>query len=229
MTQGDMPEGYQNIVLNRHESAETGVRRVFDSFSEMLSIQSTTYPANKTAHYLQKPSNGNKIGVYYNANADLNNKRGAGSTYYHELAHMIDHAAMDFQSNLSNTQEFYDALIFDGQIALRNFNSCTTEQQKAFVEKARENDRTHSLQDLLEATTNGQISIGWGHDPWYWGISGNLQAEAFAHFFEASMGAPDKLMVLQRFFPESFKVFQSMIEPLIPKIKEYKKTLTRSV
>lgn len=35
----------------------------------------------------------------------MTNPRGAGTTYFHELAHMIDHASCNYRSNLSNTPE----------------------------------------------------------------------------------------------------------------------------
>lgn len=44
----------------------------------------------------------------------------------------------------------------------------------------------------------------------------NLQAEAFAHFFEASMGEQDKLEFLSNFFPTAFGIFSSMIDSIRP-------------
>ena len=45
---------------------------------------------------------------------------------------------------------------------------------------------------------------------------GNLQAEAFAHFFEASMGDQGKLELLANFFPTAFGIFSSMIDSIRP-------------
>lgn len=229
MTQGNLPEAYQKIVLNRHENASDAARRVFDNFSEKLSIQSTAYSADKTPHYLHKPSNGCKIGVYYNAGDDMQNKRGAGSTYYHELAHMIDHAAMDFQSFLSDRPEFYEALMHDAQNVLNHFERAGDNVKAAFIAGLRKNNRTHSVQDLLDAATHGKICIGWGHEPQYWQTSGNLQKEAFAHFFEASMGADDKVQYLRYFFPTAFNVFDTMLEDIAPKEKTLEKKLVRRI
>lgn len=53
-------------------------------------------------------------GVYYNATAYMTNRRGAGTTYFHELGHMIDHLSTGYQNNLSNNANFGRALVEDG-------------------------------------------------------------------------------------------------------------------
>lgn len=230
-TCGNLPKEYQEVISDRRCASETKARRVFDSFAEKLSIQSTAFPSNSTPRYVPYSDDFVKRGVYFNANDDLKNPRGAGQAYYHELAHMIDHASMDFQSLLSKRQDFYDALITDGRKALKDYEKLTSEQKKYWLNKMRENDRTHSVQDLLEGTTNGVIQIKFGHispeHPNYWKRDGALQAEAFAHFFEASMGAPDKLQYLQHFFPTAYYIFQSMIDDIAPDIKTLEKKLIK--
>ncbi len=226
LTRGTVSESYIGIISSRHDKAETKVRRVFDNFTHKLLIQNADYPPNEIAHYSPMNYEGHRRGVYYNATSDMHNRRGAGTTYYHELAHMIDHAATGFQGNISNTSEFAEALMNDGQRVLDAFNQASDEGQRRFINNLRSNDRTHSFQDLLDATTNGQISVGWGHEREYWRHSGNLQAEAFAHFFEASMGAEDKLQRFELYFPTAFAIFSTMIENIVP--SEYIRVLERS-
>lgn len=64
--------------------------------------------------------------------------------------------------------------------------------------------------------TNGQLHGNYGHSRNYWTRPGNLQAEAFAHFFEASMGDQGKLELLANFFPTAFGIFSSMIDSIRP-------------
>lgn len=68
----------------------------------------------------------------------------------------------------------------------------------------------------IDATTNGQLHGNYGHSRNYWTRPGNLQAEAFAHFFEASMGDQGKLELLANFFPTAFGIFSSMIDSIRP-------------
>lgn len=146
---------------------------------------------------------------------DMTNPRGAGTTYFHELAHMIDHASCNYRSNLSNTPEFAEALVEDGQRILSLYNNLPVEKQTAFLTRIRQ-DSAHSFSDLIDATTNGQLHGNYGHSRNYWTRPGNLQAEAFAHFFEASMGDQGKLELLANFFPTAFGIFSSMIDSIRP-------------
>ena len=225
LTKGNIPEGYLNVLSERHQNGETGVRRVFDHFTNQMLIQDANYPPNQTAHYSQMNYEGHRRGVYYNATSDMTNPRGAGTTYFHELAHMIDHASTGYQGNLSNTPEFGNALVQDGQRILQLYNNLPPERQNAFLTRIR-SDSAHSFSDLIDATTNGQLHGSYGHSREYWTRSGNLQAEAFAHFFEASMGSEDKLEMLANFFPTAFGVFSTLIESIQP--DQYVRVLERS-
>ena len=89
LTQGSTPDGYIAVISQRHENAEQNVREVFDHFAGKLMIQDSEYPPDQTAHYSPGNYIGHSRGVYYNAASDMTNPRGAGTTYFHELAHMI--------------------------------------------------------------------------------------------------------------------------------------------
>ena len=224
LTRGNIPDGYLDVISTRRENGETGVRRVFDHFTNQMVIQNANYPPNQTAHYSPLNYEGHRRGVYYNANSDMTNPRGAGTTYFHELAHMIDHASTGYQGNLSSSPEFGNALIEDGQRILSLYNNLTPERQNAFLNRIR-GDSAHSFSDLIDATTNGQLHGSYGHSREYWTRPGNLQAEAFAHFFEASMGDPDKLELLSNFFPTAFGIFTTMIDSIQP--DQYVRVLER--
>ena len=215
LTKGDIPDGYNAIVTQRHENAEQNVKEVFDHFAGKLMIRDSEYPPNQTAHYSPANYIGHSRGVYYNATSDMTNPRGAGTTYFHELAHMIDHASCNYQGNLSNTPEFAAALIEDGQRILNIYNNLPPERQATFQNRIRQ-DSAHSFSDLIDATTNGQLYGSYGHSRNYWTRPGNLQAEAFAHFFEASMGDQGKFELLSNFFPTAFGIFSSMIDSIRP-------------
>ena len=46
----------------------------------------------------------------------------------------------------------------------------------------------HSCSDLANFATNGHVRGGWGHSEEYCARAWAMEHEAFAHFFEASMG-----------------------------------------
>lgn len=213
LTKGTLSAEYEKLLKERHENAEPQVKKVFEQFKNQLHIQDSNYPPNQTPHYLMTNYEGRRRGVYINAEADAKNPKGAGTTYFHELAHMIDHASTGFCGNKSNTLEFYKALIEDGQRILNLYNNLTDEKKLNFKMRIR-SDYAHSFSDLIDATTNGQLRGSYGHSKEYWSKSGNLQAEAFAHFFEASMGNEQKLNLLTNFFPTAFGEFSKMIDSI---------------
>lgn len=213
LTIGSLPQGYTEVISERHKNAEPNVKKVFNHFASRLMIRDANYPPNQTAHYSPGNYTNHARGVYYNAASDMNNPRGSGTTYFHELAHMIDHASMEYQGNLSNSAEFGNALVEDGQRILNLYNNLPPERQTAFINRIRQNS-AHSFSDLIDATTNGQLHGSYGHSREYWNRPGNLQAEAFAHFFEASMGDQEKLELLSNFFPTAFGVFSAMIDSI---------------
>lgn len=212
---GKAPAGYTEVITARYENAEPTVRKVFDRYAEQLVIRDGDYSTDETPHYAPQGWEGHPRGVYYNAGADASNPRGAGSTYFHELGHMIDHAAGDGQSYLSNTERFRDALVEDGRRALQMFQQLNTVGQNNFLRLIYQ-DAAHSCSDLIDAVTGGQLSGRYGHSRDYWQRDGNLQAEAFAHFFEASMGGGWKLELLSNMFPTAFGIFSEMMDSLQP-------------
>ena len=212
---GGFPGGYKAVISQRYANARPSVRNVFERFSGQLRICDAQYPAAQTAHYSPGGSEEHPRGVYYNATSDMDNPRGAGTTYFHELAHMTDHAATGFSGNFSNTEEFSRALMLDGENVVALYESLSPERQEAFLNRLC-SDQAHSLSDLLGAVTGGGLCGRYGHSPEYWQRPGNLQAEAFAHFFEASMGGGIKLRLLKGAFPNAFAVFDRMIGSLQP-------------
>ena len=220
LTRGTISSEYENTLKERHENAEPLVRRVFDHYKTYLQIQDLNYPPNQTAHYSPMNYEHHRKGVYLNAELDANDPKhkGSGTTYFHELAHMIDHAVTGYQGFLSNNPDFRQALLMDGQEAYNRYTSASVDGKTCFKNNLRQNNRTHSFQDLLEGSTNGKLSFYWGHNKPgrdYWAEPGNLEAEAFAHFFEASMGAPDKLELLTLWFPRSTTVIFDMLDNLV--------------
>ena len=218
-TNGSSSQEYVATLHNRYENADPLARRVFDSYRDELCIRNANYPPNQTAHYSPMGYPGHPRGVYYNSSSDENNPRGNGTTYFHELGHMIDHASTGYNGNTSHTDEFRNALIADGQNVLRLYNQLPADRQQGFLRRIYQGN-AHSFSDLIDATTNGQLHGAYGHSRDYWTHDGNLQAEAFAHFFEASMGCEEKREFLSNFFPTAFGIFSGMLENIVADQRE---------
>lgn len=212
---GTYPDRFNSIILSRHEAAEENVRRIFDNYAERVLIQTSNYPVDGVAFYDPKPQ---ERGVYFNAEADANNPRGAGTTYFHEIGHMIDNALLDYSGYLSDEPMFLNALMQDGLDLLVKYSKMDSEQ-RAYTDRFLFRDECHSLSDLVDAITKGKLSGKYGHDRDYWDDRSNISKEAFAHFFEAAMGGGEKKTILSECFPRATKVFDALIASLLPKVK----------
>lgn len=62
LTKGDLPEGYDCIIADRHDNAEPDVRRVFDHFADQLVIKDANYPPGETQHYTPSGGLGSREG-----------------------------------------------------------------------------------------------------------------------------------------------------------------------
>ena len=184
-------------------------------FAEKLCILNGDYSGPEPSHY--SPA---EHGVYYNAAEDEKNVRGAGATYYHELGHMIDYVCMRYQNLMSENAAFHHALVSDGQRLIQCYNNSTPEQRKRAVRNLCEG-AWHSCSDLANFATNGHVSGGWGHSEEYCARAWAMEHEAFAHFFEASMGDSIKLQRLTKLFPNSVRVFNQMLDAIIKNAEPY--------
>lgn len=206
---------YNAILDQRYGNAVPAARKVFDLFAEKLCILNGDYSGPEPSHY--SPA---EHGVYYNAAEDEKNVRGAGATYYHELGHMIDHACMRYQNLMSENAAFHHALVSDGQRLIQCYNNSTPEQRERAVRNLCEG-AWHSCSDLANFATNGHVHGGWGHSEEYCARVWAMEHEAFAHFFEASMGDSIKLQRLTKLFPNAVRVFNQMLSAIIKNAEPY--------
>lgn len=211
---GNLPRGYESVIHSRVQNASVQMQMLFNRFAGKLIVQNAEYPPKETAHYSPINILGHPRGVYYNAANDQNNVKGAGTTFFHEIGHMVDHANGMYKDMTSNTEAFRDALLADGKRAVSIVNGLSDANKQVFFSRLC-TDKAHSCSDLLDAVTDGQLSGQYGHSRAYWNKAGNLQAEAFAHFFEASMGDPAKQKLLRQVFPNGYQVFDKMVNDIL--------------
>ena len=79
----------------------------------------------------------------------------------------------------------------------------------------------HSCSDLANFATNGHVRGGWGHSEEYCARVWAMEHEAFAHFFEASMGDSIKPQRLTKLFPNAVRVFNQMLSAIIKNAEPY--------
>lgn len=72
-----------------------------------------------------------------------------------------------------------------------------------------------NLSDIIEGASKAKVRGGVGHGKSYWKDEENLPCEAFAEMIDSSIANPDELNQIKKYFPESYKVFEEMIEVVL--------------
>lgn len=152
--------------------------------------------------------------LYLNLKADENDEMGRGTGLFHEVGHAIDHAIGD-GTFLSNNEEFLSCLQSDCKRVLAKMSNDTLWSNK-FINLIRKSPDAYSISDIMEGLTDGRVRGACGHlaqDNNYWKNDKYAVCnEAFAHFFEASMGAPgNRLKYIKTVFPSAYAKYQEMI------------------
>lgn len=137
-----------------------------------------------------------------------------GTGFYHEFGHAAD-AALGGNQYLSNDEQFLAVLKADYKDILKRYS--TPEAAEQFL-KDLDQPVSYSVSDLVEGLSKGKIRGGYGHlegDSKYWDDKYAVCNEAFAHFFEASMGDKERLEKLKESFPNSYNYYLKMISPFV--------------
>lgn len=205
---------YLGTVYTRINSAERTSRSIFEYALKqgMINIKS----ANSNEEYYDS----DERCLYLDIPGDVHDIEGSGTGLFHESGHAIDHALGGGQY-LSNNKEFRNCLIKDCNTLIKKFKSDPIWGRK-FMNLIKTSPDAFSVSDILEGITDGRISGGCGHGKEYWKEDEFVVCnEAFAHFFEASMGAsPNRLKYIKIVFPEAYNKYLEMIRPFTAKVHD---------
>lgn len=217
-------EKYRKILQQRKNEADPVTKMLFDKISGKLRIVSDNW--NKTPHYDPKLN-----GIYLDASVDTNNKRGEGSTFYHELGHMIDYTLAKEcggQIKTISADPIFSEALEDDKKRIINMLRENPEGKTKFIEQLQKNDMYHSLSDIIggmrihhEFNDNKQ----WGkyghhtkeiggkrvYDESYWDREKQLEKETFAHLYEAFMGNTQKRDILKNVMPKTCDAFSKVL------------------
>lgn len=148
--------------------------------------------------------------VFMNYADDAANIRGAGTTFFHEHGHLVDHKT----GRVSHNDKFLKALKAD----MKAMYAATGKRDKRDAEydimqtltAPNICNKVNGISDIVFGLTKGKTGGLWSHKKVYYrGYA--LQREAFAHMFEASFSA-EKRSLMERYFPEAWNVFSEIME-----------------
>lgn len=216
---------YYDMIKDRAQNAvDPETRKLYDKFVDRLKIANDDYVNDGKKNQAYYDSRQNR--VYLNWEHDSINEQGAGSTYFHEVGHMVDDYTNIFGLS-SSSKPFTKALKTD----FENYISKTMAQSNMTREEAYDHvsewlmidcDNKAGVSDLMGGLSNNECIGRWGHFPdkdgnEYWtgsehGVPSKLNNEAIAGFFEASMSEDSKkLDYLKEVFPTAHKEYKKII------------------
>lgn len=203
---------YEEMLEYRFEHAvDPNTKKLYIKYCRQIAIQTNTY----TGHSHYEPF---MNVIKYNKEKDAVNARGAGTTYFHEVGHLIDDKS-DWNGKTSSdwSYDFYDKLKKDTDNYVKKVkkeNDLKTKKEAYLEIKNWLDDDLNNksgVSDLLTGLSKYEIVGTWKHEKEYY-TKHKLENEAFAHFFEAGMAADDtKLKYIKQVFPTAFKEYQKML------------------
>lgn len=210
---------FLKILENRYDNADTTAKALYDQFKDKIKV--SDIDTQETARY---QSFGGDVTV--NISEDAKDRPSAGTTYYHEVGHLMDDQIKNGQGNgyASDSEKFGNALKtdFDNYVNKYMEDNGITDKNQAYsaigkMMNGPDCDKYRGVSDVYGGLSENQARGAWGHDNKYW--NGNDKAvnhEAFANMFEVAMGGDkDALKHMQEMLPTAYAEFLTMAEGAI--------------
>lgn len=201
----ELPKMDKDGILGLLNMAEPNVRNAFLKYSDdIVFINENAIGGGKSK----------KKGIRVNLKKDRVNRRGAYTTTFHEIGHVIDRAT----GYISNSKHFKDSLINDfGNVVLayqKQYNMSIDEVYEEISRNIRAHNQ-HSISDIVGGITKNKCVGKYSHTNNYWEMSFMLEREAFAHFYEAyARNDGEKIEMLSQMFPEATRIFKELLEDI---------------
>lgn len=211
--QTGMSKPYKDALNQRYSKGSAGAQKAFNKYVPSDSVADAAFTG--TAHFSPVSR---KINMDFAD--DVQNKRGAGTTFFHEHGHYIDFMAAGAENYdcLSTVSQTFGALL---QSDFKDYVKAYKKQHNMNAADAYKNisfellgHNKHSLSDLIDGISKGKCRGMYGHQRSYWTEPGALEKEAFAHMFEASFDS-DKYALMKQYFPNALAEFEKMLKGAI--------------
>ncbi len=153
--------------------------------------------------------------VHLDMSSDLNNIRRAGTTWFHEHGHYVDHEV----GYISENEDFLRAIrkdvkAYENKIKSSYRLKALSDARIVIGTELRSlGDISHSVQDIYGGTIGKPYpNVCYAHTQKYWKSHGRygVCSEAFAHMFEASFD-PDKSELMKQYLPNAWAEFEKML------------------
>lgn len=204
-------ESYVKSLEQKFTSANETAQKIFLKYVSDDSIADGNY--KDTAHVSAEDHK-----IYMSFFADQYNRKGMGTTYFHEHGHYIDYWSCDGNGYTScQNPKFADLLQSDFENyvqAVATSNGVGREKAFRLISGELLPSKFHSISDLFSGLSDNKCFGCSSHRSGYWKKNGKINREAFAHMFEAQFD-PEKYALMNKYFPSAFAEFDNMLKGLL--------------
>lgn len=207
--QKGMTPAYEEVLMDHFDTGSEIGKKAFVKYIPSDSV--ADFAHSGTAHFAPWEKK-----VNMNFADDLINKRGAGTTFFHEHGHYIDFTASVGQ-RLSHDTDFGNALKtdFDKYVkAIQKQHSCKKDEAYRHLASELFDHESHAVSDLCGGLSKNKARGRYGHPTDYWKNPVAVPQEAFAHMFDAEFN-PVKRELMEKYFPSAFARFETLLGGIV--------------
>ena len=208
----DVSDTYKDTLVEQLKNMNPELKGLYNDYANDLKCLDTNYPG--IANFDRT-----KGGFVFSETKDVNKGLGAGNTFLHESAHMMDYLTGENGKDLSVTNDLTSAIQEDYNDALSNImktHNCSFEdaQSKLSDELWAHPVESNCVSDVFGGLSENKVSGPWGHTTDYWvkRPRSAVGSEAFAEITADSASNPQSLAFTKKYMPKTYSAYQSMIK-----------------
>ena len=193
---------------------DSDIKDVYNGLSAKLQCLDTQHQG--TAYF--SPDEG---GFRFNESADISKGLGAGNTFFHESAHMIDWLAGKGGTNITQLNNLTDAAQADYNDAISSImgrENCTMEKAQSILSDELWNNPNESncVSDIFGGLSGNKVSGAWGHRTEYWATRDRsiIGKEAFAEITADSACNGRNLAFTQKYMPRTCSAYRTIMKSI---------------
>lgn len=217
------------IIEKMVDDSREEIKNIWNKFSDQIKISNAEYKGTACCDA------GGRISVNKNYHTQETKYHAANEVIFHESGHSIDRAISNiveyrystgYKDGLFEKTILQDVKRYEKKIADRiksndelrekySYNGkVNISHVRSVISKELKNEgfkKTGDVSDIFEGATHGKTTGSGGHGKSYW-KNRSVAIEAFAEMFSATITNKDSLGNIQKYLPESYKVFLQMIK-----------------
>ena len=203
---------YKDTLVDQLKNMDPELKGLYNDYANDLKCLDTNYPG--VANFDRT-----KGGFVFSETKDVNKGLGAGNTFFHESAHMMDYLTGENGKDLSVANDLTSAIQEDYNDALSNImktHNCSLEeaQSKLSDELWAHPVESNCVSDVFGGLSGNKVSGPWGHRADYWAKRprSTVGSEAFAEITADSASNPQSLAFTKKYMPKTYNAYQNMIK-----------------